>query len=95
MSRLFYDEAMSNAASPPDGLVVLDFSPTFAGPYCKIFMATSGAKVVEIEEPEHGERPRTGSVVSGLRFGLFCRFEPGHRSEDARRGAGAGAGAVR
>jgi crotonobetainyl-CoA:carnitine CoA-transferase CaiB-like acyl-CoA transferase len=39
---------MSNAASPPDGLVALDFIHTLAGPYCKMLMATSGAKVVEI-----------------------------------------------
>jgi len=55
---LFYDEAMSNAAPPPDGLVVLDFTHTLAGLYCTMLMATSGANVVEIEEPEHGDRLR-------------------------------------
>jgi hypothetical protein len=68
---LFYDEAMSNAASPPDGLVFLDFTHTLAGPCCKMLMATSGANVVEIEEPAHGDRPRPGSAVSarGCRCG--------------------------
>jgi crotonobetainyl-CoA:carnitine CoA-transferase CaiB-like acyl-CoA transferase len=49
---------MSNAAPPPDGLVVLDFTHTLAGLYCTMLMATSGANVIEIEEPEHGDRLR-------------------------------------
>jgi crotonobetainyl-CoA:carnitine CoA-transferase CaiB-like acyl-CoA transferase len=34
---------MSNAAPPLDG------------PYCTMLMATYGANVVEVEEPEHGD----------------------------------------
>ena len=54
MSRLFYDEAMSNAAPPLDGLLALDFTHALAGPYCTMLMATYGANVVKVEEPEHG-----------------------------------------
>lgn len=69
---------MSNATSPPDGLVVLDFTHTLAGPYCKMLMGTSGAKVVEIEEPEHGDRPRPGSAV-GLSLAIDLKTPAGAR----------------
>jgi crotonobetainyl-CoA:carnitine CoA-transferase CaiB-like acyl-CoA transferase len=46
--RLLYDEAMTNAATPLDGLVVLDFTHTLAGPCCTVLMATCGANVVTV-----------------------------------------------
>lgn len=48
MSRLFYDEAMSNAATPLDGLVVLDFTHALAGPYYTMLTATCRANVVKV-----------------------------------------------
>jgi crotonobetainyl-CoA:carnitine CoA-transferase CaiB-like acyl-CoA transferase len=52
---LFYDEAMSNAATPLDGLVVLDFPRALAGRYCT--MATYGANDANVEEPARHHRP--------------------------------------
>jgi hypothetical protein len=43
---LFYDEAMSNAASPPDGLVVLDFTHTLAGARGPRFQGSDSAYFV-------------------------------------------------
>src|SRR5438045_4339025 len=55
VSRLSYDEAMSDAAAPLDGLVGLEFTLALAGPYCTMLMPTYGANVFRVEEPEHGE----------------------------------------
>jgi crotonobetainyl-CoA:carnitine CoA-transferase CaiB-like acyl-CoA transferase len=43
---LFYDEAMQNAATPLDRLVVIDLTHAIAGPYCTMLMATYGANVL-------------------------------------------------
>ena len=50
VSRLFYDEAMSNAATP------------LARPYCTLLMAAYGANVVKVAEPEHGDIGRAGGA---------------------------------
>jgi crotonobetainyl-CoA:carnitine CoA-transferase CaiB-like acyl-CoA transferase len=44
---------MSDVAAPLDGLVVLDFTHALAGPYCTTLVATCGANLVRVEEPEH------------------------------------------
>jgi len=46
---------MSNAATPLDGLVVLDFPRALAGRYCT--MATYGANDANVEEPARHHRP--------------------------------------
>jgi crotonobetainyl-CoA:carnitine CoA-transferase CaiB-like acyl-CoA transferase len=81
MSRLFYDEAMSNAAPPLDGLVALDFTHALAGPYCTMLMATYGGNVVEVEEPEHGDIGRAwGPPFQGSDSAYFVGLNSGKKS---------------
>lgn len=46
---------MSNAATP------------LASPYCTLLMATYGANVVKVEEPEHGDIGRAGAGAGAVR----------------------------
>jgi crotonobetainyl-CoA:carnitine CoA-transferase CaiB-like acyl-CoA transferase len=46
---------MSDAATPLDGLVVLDFTHALAGTHCTMLTGTHAANVVRVEEPEHGD----------------------------------------
>ena len=98
---------MSNAAPPPDGVVVLDFTHALAGPYCAMLMATYGVNVVEVEEPEQGDISRTWGPPSRRvldRGALASRRSPHagpqfHSTAVLRdllgAGACAGAGAVK
>lgn len=72
---------MSNAAPPLDGLVVLDFTHALAGPYCTMLMATYGANVVEVDEPEHGDIGRAwGPPFQGSDSAYFVGLNSGKKS---------------
>jgi len=49
---------------PFDGLVVLDLTQIYQGPYCTFLMAKAGAEVIKIE-PINGEPSRIRAKVSG------------------------------
>ncbi len=81
VSRLFYDEVMTNAAPPLDGLLVLDFTHALAGPYCTMLMATYGANVVKVEEPGHGDIGRAwGPPFQGSDSAYFVGLNSGKKS---------------
>ncbi len=72
---------MTNAAAPLDGILVLDFTHALAGPYCTMLMATYGANVVKIEEPEHGDIGRAwGPPFQGSDSAYFVGLNSGKRS---------------
>jgi len=78
---LFYDEAVTNAAPPLDGITVLDFTHALAGPYCTMLMAAYGATVIKVEEPEHGDMGRAwGPPFQGSDSAYFVGLNSGKKS---------------
>src|ERR1022692_4008681 len=78
---LFYDEAVTNATPPLDGIMVLDFTHALAGPYCTMLMATYGATVIKVEEPEQGDMGRAwGPPFQGSDAAYFVGLNSGKKS---------------
>ncbi len=72
---------MTTAAAPLDGLFVLDFTHALAGPYCTMLMASYGAEVVKVEEPEHGDIGRAwGPPFQGPDSAYFVGLNSGKKS---------------
>src|SRR5579883_1362745 len=68
-----------NATGCLEGLRVLDFSTTIAGPYCGRMLADMGAEVIKIESPE-GEAMRIRPPVRNGCSSLFGLFNAGKKS---------------
>jgi CoA:oxalate CoA-transferase len=62
-----------------NGLRVLDFSTTIAGPHCTRMLADVGAEVIKIE-PDEGETMRTRPPVRGGFSSIFGTFNAGKKS---------------
>ncbi|CAN5681231.1 CoA transferase [soil metagenome] len=71
---------MTEAAPRPlQGIRVLDFSTTIAGPHCSRLMADMGAEVIKIESPE-GDLMRSRPVQRGGAGTMFGQLNAGKRS---------------
>ena len=68
-----------NATGSFQGLRVLDFSTTIAGPHCTRMLADMGAEVIKIESVE-GETMRTRPPVRGGFSSLFGQLNAGKKS---------------
>ena len=68
-----------NQPRPLDGLRILDFSTTIAGPHCSRLLADMGADVIKIESPE-GDLMRTRPVQRNGAGTMFGQLNAGKRS---------------
>src|SRR5450759_5572512 len=71
--------AADNSAKSFQGLRVLDFSTTIAGPYCTRMLADMGAEVIKIE-PVDGETMRTRPPVRNGCSTAFGQLNVGKKS---------------
>ena len=67
MSKLMHDIK----EKPLSGVLVLDLSQAYAGPFCTMHMADQGAKVIKIEVPGVGDQSRTWEPVKDDKSGYF------------------------
>ncbi len=56
---------------PLDGIRVIDFTQTIAGPFCTMVLAELGAEVIKVEEPRTGDETRTWPPFLGDESGYF------------------------
>lgn len=67
-------------AAPLDGLRVVDLTTTFMGPYCTMQMASMGADVIKVEDPDGGDVARGILDVDGKGLGpVFLAANHGKR----------------
>src|SRR3984885_196128 len=71
--------AANNSTKSFQGLRVLDFSTTIAGPHCTRMLADMGAEVIKIE-PAEGETMRTRPPLRGSFSTVFGQLNAGKKS---------------
>lgn len=70
---------MTDSPRPLDGLRILDFSTTIAGPHCSRLMADMGADVIKVESPE-GDLMRSRPVLRDGASTMFGQLNAGKKS---------------
>jgi CoA:oxalate CoA-transferase len=70
---------MTDKTRPLDGLRILDFSTTIAGPHCSRLLADMGADVVKVESPE-GDLMRSRPVQRDGFSTMFGQLNAGKKS---------------
>ena len=70
---------MTEMSRPLDGLRILDFSTTIAGPHCSRLLADMGAEVVKVEAPE-GDLMRSRPVQRDGFSTMFGQLNAGKKS---------------
>lgn len=70
---------MTEMSRPLDGLRILDFSTTIAGPHCSRLLADMGADVVKVESPE-GDLMRSRPVQRDGFSTMFGQLNAGKKS---------------
>ena len=70
---------MTDSPRPLDGLRILDFSTTIAGPHCSRLMADMGAQVIKVESPE-GDLMRSRPVLREGASTMFGQLNAGKKS---------------
>jgi CoA:oxalate CoA-transferase len=70
---------MTDSPRPLDGLRLLDFSTTIAGPHCSRLMADMGAQVIKVESPE-GDLMRSRPVLREGASTMFGQLNAGKKS---------------
>src|SRR6202789_2354482 len=71
--------AANNPAKSFQGLRVLDFSTTIAGPHCSRMLADMGAEVIKIEPPD-GETMRSRPPLRNNFSSVFGQLNAGKKS---------------
>lgn len=70
---------MKESLRPLDGLRILDFSTTIAGPHCSRLLADMGADVIKVESPE-GDLMRSRPVQRDGASTMFGQLNAGKKS---------------
>ncbi len=70
---------MKESSRPLEGLRILDFSTTIAGPHCSRLLADMGADVIKVESPE-GDLMRSRPVQRGGASTMFGQLNAGKKS---------------
>jgi len=65
------DSKCDASVKPLSGVLVLDLSQAYAGPFCTMHMADQGAEVIKIEVPGVGDQSRTWEPVKDGKSGYF------------------------
>ena len=63
-----------------EGIKVLDFTRTLAGPFCTMMMGDMGADVIKIEEPTNGDETRSWTPFWNGESTHFLSFNRNNRS---------------
>lgn len=70
---------MKESSRPLEGLRILDFSTTIAGPHCSRLLADMGADVIKVESPE-GDLMRSRPVLRDGASTMFGQLNAGKKS---------------
>jgi formyl-CoA transferase len=68
------------AATPLDGLVVLDLSRVLAGPYCTMILGDLGADVIKVEHPDGDDTRRWGPPFAAGESAYYLAVNRNKRS---------------
>lgn len=63
-----------------DGIRVIDFTNTVAGPFCGFYLCEMGAEVIHLEKPGIGDMSRFYPPYKGGRSGTFIQMNHGKKS---------------
>ena len=66
--------------SPLDGINVLDFTQTIAGPFCSMVLAELGAEVIKVENPGTGDDARNWAPFLEDESGYFFTINRSKKS---------------
>jgi CoA:oxalate CoA-transferase len=70
---------MSN--KPLDGILVVDFTQAFSGPFCAMMLSDNGARVIKIERPGSGDMLRDAGPFDDKHDSLY--FASGNRGKES------------
>lgn len=80
VDRLARRTALEYSKKPLDGIVVIDFTRVFSGPYCTMLLADLGATVLKVERKGIGDDSRAFLPVEGGESGYYMYLNRNKKS---------------